>query len=137
MKPRSAIWKRQIFFRAALLAGALTLAGCASISEQTRVYLGSPRYPPTQPASVRVLQTEPPQPKERLGEIFLSVEGNPSQDRLERKLQAAAAKMGADAVFVVSDKIHIIPIVYAGWYWSPVVTEDWQRHIVATAIKYK
>jgi hypothetical protein len=123
-----------------LLAAAamvLGLAGCATISVQTQPYLGSPRYAPTQPAAVQILAAEPKQPKERLGEIRLSIEGNPSRDDMEDKLKTAAARLGADAVFVVYDKTHIFPIVYYDWWGPGWVSEDPHRHIVAVAIKYK
>ncbi len=123
---------------ALLLVGAALLSGCASISERTHAYLGVPEYPPTNPISIQVLTSEPNRPKERLGEILLDVEGNPSRADIERKLKTAAAKLGADAVCVVSDRTHIFPVVYGDWYWGPMgVTEDAHRNIVAVAIKYK
>lgn len=130
--------KEQWWVPAALLAAVAMLSGCASISEQTHAYLGSPEYPPTAPASVRILRAEPRQPKVLLGEIILSVEGNPSRRTIEEKLKAAAARLGADAIFVVSDRTHIFPFVYGDWYGGPMgVTEEAHRHIVVVAIKYK
>ena len=122
-----------------MLAGVVVfgLAGCDTISEHTNAYLGLPKYPPTQPAAVQILTTEPKQPKERLGEITLFVEGTPSRDELEDKLKKAAARLGADAVFVVYDKTHIFPLVYYGWWGPGWVSEDPRRQIVAVAIKYK
>ena len=119
-----------------LLAGWVALCGCASIGEQNHPYLGAPRYPPVDPAAVRILPAEPNQPKERLGEIFLTVEGNPNRDRLEHRLKKAAARLGADAVFVVYDKTHVFPLVSYDW-WGPWITEDPHRDIVAVAIKLK
>ena len=66
------------------------LSGCASISEHTNAYLGTPRYPPTNPANVQILQAEPTQPKDRLGEIALGVEGKHSRDDLELAMRAFA-----------------------------------------------
>ncbi|MGD0613875.1 MAG: hypothetical protein ABSA69_00350 [Verrucomicrobiota bacterium] len=130
--------KEQRWVPAALLATVALLSGCANISEQTHAYLGSPEYPPTAPGAVQILRAEPKRPKVLLGEIILGVEGNPSRQTLEAKLKAAAAKLGADAVFVVSDRTHVFPFVYGDWYWGPMgVTEEAHRHIVVVAIKYK
>lgn len=116
----------------------LLAAGCASISTRTNAYLGSPKYAPSNPTSVDILQSEPKGPKERLGEIVLTVEGEPSRDDLERKLKEGAAKLGADAVFIVYDKMHIFPVVYGDWWWGPMgVSEDAHRKIVAVAVKTK
>jgi hypothetical protein len=115
----------------------LVLCGCASVSVQTNAYLGSPRYSPTQPAAVQILPAEPNQPKERLGEIVLGTVGNASRDDLEKRLKTAAARLGADAVFVSYDKTHVFPVVYYDWCWPPWVSEDVRRNIVAVAIKLK
>jgi len=127
-----------ISVRAGLLAGSLALCGCAGISVYSKAYLGSPKYPPTDPAHVQILAAEPKQPNVRLGEVMLSVGGSPSRAKLEDKLRQAAAKLGADAVFVVYDKTHVFPLVYApGWGPPYGVTEEMRRDIVAVAIKYK
>ena len=68
---------------------------------------------------------------------MLSVDGSPSREKLEQKLKQAAAKFGADAVFVVYDKTHVFPVVYVGWWGGPYgVSEETRRDIVAVAIKY-
>ena len=121
---------------AAVLAAAWVLAGCASISENTRAYLGSPQLAPSNPANVRIFASEPARAKERLGEIMLSVEGNPPRAKVEEKLRKAAAKLGADGVFVVSDQTHVYP--WVDWDWcGPVMYEDWHRDIVGVAFKNK
>ena len=129
--------KTCILIRAASLAIMLGLAGCASISERTHAYLGSPGFPPTDPAKVKILPSEPSQPKERLGEIMLSIEGNPSREAVDNKLRKGAARLGADAAFVVYDRMHVFPVAYAG-PWGPTgVAENLRRDVVAVAIKYK
>jgi hypothetical protein len=118
-----------------LLAGFL-LSGCASVSSRTNAYLGSPHYPPTAPETIQILANEPTGPKERLGEVILTVDGEPKREDIERKLKEAAARLGADAVFVVHDKMHIFPVVYGDWWWGPMgVTEEAYRKIVAVAIR--
>lgn len=133
---KNATVKKRFMIWALLAVTALTLAGCASISENTHAYLGSPQYPPTKPETVQVLTAEPKQPKDRLGEIILSIEGNPSRQKLEDSLRVAAARLGADGVFITSDRTHIYP--YAYWDWGgPVSGEDWRRVVVGVAFKYK
>jgi hypothetical protein len=117
-----------------MLMSALIFGGCASISENTHAYLGSPQLAPTPPDTVQIFRSEPSQPKERLGEIILSVGGNPSRQKLENRLQAAAAKLGATGVYVVSDRTHFYPVTY--WdYWGAETGEYWHRLIVGIAFK--
>lgn len=132
----TAAWTRRMLVGAPLLAAALALCGCASISEDTHAYLGVPQFSPTQPDAVQVLASEPNRPKVRLGEIMLSVEGQPSRAALENRFKAAAARLGADGVFIVSDRTHIFPVVY--WdCWGPMYSDDWRRLIIGVAFKYK
>lgn len=120
------------------LALLVLVAGCASISQRTNAYLGTPHYPPTEPGSIKILASEPTEQKERLGEIILTVEGEPKRENIERRLREGAAKLGADAVFIIHDKMHIFPVVYGDWWWGPMgVTEDAHRKVVGVAIKYK
>ena len=127
----------QSSIRAGLLAASLALCGCASISVNSKAYLGSPKYAASDPARVQILAAEPKQPNDRLVEVMLSVDGSPSRGKLEQKLKQAAAKFGADAVFVVYDKTHVFPVVYVGWRGGPYgVSEEMRRDIVAVAIKY-
>jgi hypothetical protein len=116
---------------------ALLLSGCASVYTNTRPYLGVASYAPTQPEKVQILAAEPKdRHHERLGEIFLDISGSPSRERVEKKVRKAAAAMGADAAFIVSDKTHIFPAYYWDW-WGGSVSQDYHRGIVAVAIKYK
>ena len=127
-----------VSFRAGLLAASLSLGGCASISVSTKAYLGTPKYQPRDPARVQILAAEPKQPSNRLGEIMLSVGGNPAREKVEQKLKRATASLGADAVYVVYDTTHVFPVVYADWWGGPYgVYEAMYRDIVAVAIKYK
>lgn len=119
-----------------LLATTLVLGGCAGISERTQPDLGSPRLTPVSPGSVQILATEPRRPKIVLGEIILSISGNPPGQKLENKLKEAAARFGADGVFIASDQTHITPIEY--WnYWGPGFDDDWNRIIAGVAFKNK
>jgi len=120
----------------AALAMSLAVCGCASISERTQAYLGTPSYAPVNPSLVQVLSVEPSRPFVRLGEIMLSVDGNPSREQLEARLRASAAALGASAVYIASDQTHVFPAAY--WdYWGPPAAAYWQRIIVGIAIRYK
>jgi len=82
--------------------------------------------------------SEPPGQKERLGEVVITVSGQPKREVIERKLREAAAGLGADTVFIIHDKMHIFPVVYGDWWWGPMgVTEEAYRKIVAVAVKLK
>ena len=131
------LMKKGSRFRISLaLVAWLTLCGCASISDHTQAYLGTPRYAPVDPGMVQVLNAAPSRPFERLGEIMLSADGNPSREQLEARLRVRAAGLGASAVYIVSDQTRIYPVAY--WdYWGPAAAADWQRLIVGIAIKYK
>jgi starvation-inducible outer membrane lipoprotein len=125
---------RRVAVGVLLVAGALILSGCASITENTHAYLGAPQLAPANPSAVQIFTSEPKQPKIRLGEIILSVEGNPSRQDLENRLKVAAARLGADGVFIAADQTHIFPITYWDW-WGPDYSEDWHRVIVGVAFK--
>jgi len=127
--------KRVARWVVAAVAG-LVLGGCASISEAAHAYLGTPKYPPTNPAQVQLLAAEPRQPTVRLGEIVLSAYGNPPRQKLEAKIRAGAAQLGADGVYIVSDQTHIYPMLYWGC-WGPASDEEWNRLIVGVAFKNK
>lgn len=121
-----------------VLAALWLLTGCASVSQRTNEYLGAPKYPPSNPATVQILQGEPQRAKERLGEIILSVDGKPKREDLEKRLREGAAELGADAVFIAYDKMHVYPMVYGDWWWGPTyVSEDSVRKVVGVAIKFK
>jgi hypothetical protein len=72
-----------------------------------------------------------------LGEINLSVEGDPSRDAVDRSLRIGFAKLGADGVFVVYDRMRILPFVYLGWWGPTGYSEETRRDIIGVAIKYK
>ena len=118
---------------------ALFVGGCSSISVNTRAYLASPHYAATDPARVAILSSEPSRPKEKLGEISLMIEGSPSREAVEQRLRRGGASLGADAVVIVYDKLHIFPIVYVDPWWGgpPSTSQSAKRNVVGLAIKYK
>ncbi|HSF05927.1 MAG TPA: hypothetical protein VLG10_09065 [Methylomirabilota bacterium] len=122
---------------AALALAGLLLAGCSSVSVRTQPYLGVPRYPASDPARVEILGKEPERSKDRLGEIFLDIEGSPSRETIEARLRDAVAELGGDAAFIVFDQTRLFPVVYADPYYGTTVSETARRGIVAVAIKYR
>jgi hypothetical protein len=124
-------------FSFALGLVALLVVACSSVSVRTQPYLGVPRYAASDPAKVEILGKEPERLKDRLGEIFLDVEGSPSRDEIEAKLRAAVAELGGDAAFIVFDQTRLFPVVYADPYYGTTVSETAIRGIVAVAIKYR
>lgn len=129
---------RTLFF-AALIGCLLALSACATVEAQVTQYVGVPQYPPTIPAEVQVLRTDPTRPFVRLGEILIdaSIEPAPPMAEIELKLQTEGAKLGADAVVVVYDKIATVGAYVSGPVWSRDVSTIQGRKLKAIAIKYK
>jgi hypothetical protein len=131
--------KRRIhwFISCAAITGLMAVTGCNTISLQTNQYIGVPTYPPTDPATIQVMRTEPTRPNVKLGEITVEPSSmNTPVAKIESKLQEAAAKMGANAVVIVVDRTQNMgAVVTGGWYnrqISPVIG----RVIVGVAIHY-
>jgi hypothetical protein len=121
--------------RVAIGATTVLPCRCAGVSAPSHPYLAVPRYPPTSPASVQILPAEPDQPKDRLGEISLSVLDNPSQQTLKHKQRKAAAAMGANALFITSDKTCLYPVAYYDWWYPPRFHQESSRDILAEAVR--
>lgn len=128
---------KQILAGTTLGAAALIFSGCASIDSYSHSYLSSPEYPPTDPSMVQLVTSDPPKvsPKQKLGEITLDIEGEPSREKVVTKLKEEAAKLGADAVVVVSDRTRIVPYVYSDYWGYAEGTTEFHRDIVALAVK--
>jgi hypothetical protein len=112
------------------------LAGCSSVSVQTKQYLGVPQYSPTDPANVAILREPPVRPHIRLGEVTLEPQDSPPVAVLEQKLQQAAAQMGADAAVIVADRTMRMGAIVTGPWWGREISPEFGRVIVAVAIKY-
>jgi hypothetical protein len=87
-----------------LIAVVSLLAACAT-SNPVRVLprVGVPLYPPTEPGTILVLREEPRRPFEILGQIIIEPEAVLPASEIERMLRQEAARMGADAVVIVSN----------------------------------
>src|ERR1035438_2896270 len=122
------------------LLGAVLLAvlttGCNTVYVASKQYLGVPNYPPTVPASIQVLQTQPTAAHVRLGEITLQPQGNPTKTQMEEKLRLAASRMGASAVVIVADQTMVFGATVMGPWWGRTISPDVGRVIVGVAIRY-
>jgi hypothetical protein len=120
-----------------LCTASVVLAACSSVSASTRVYPGAPSFAPTDPSAVEVLRSEPAIPYARLGEITVSLQGNPSQQELSQTLQKQAAQLGATAVVLVFDGSQSYGVMYSGPLWSPADPSAYgQQVLIAVAIRY-
>jgi len=120
-----------------LAAAALLFFGCGGINATTRVYPDAPTFPPTDPSAVEVLRSEPSVPYVRLGEVTLSLAGNPSRQSLSEALQKSAAQMGATAVVLVYDGSQSMGVMYSGPLWAPAdPSVASQQVLIAVAIRY-
>jgi hypothetical protein len=125
------------FTTLALVAGAL--AACASVDVQTTEYVGAPRYQPTEPNSVQILRTEPTAPHDRLGEIVVDASTDPAPPvtEIERKMVEAAAKMGANAVVVVLDRVQPVAAYVTGPWWGRSIESVSGRKVIGVAIRFR
>jgi hypothetical protein len=132
---------RKIRRYAASIILAWATTSCATVSTTAMQYVGAPRRPATDPASVQILQAMPAQPHERLGEISLTASTKPAPkiSDLEDNLRQKAGTLGADAVVIVSDSLQPIGAYAAGgWWWSDRTLYTISgRRLVAVAIKYR
>jgi hypothetical protein len=120
-----------------LAAAGFAVAGCSGVSASTRMYPGAPTFAPTDPSAVEVLRSEPAIPYVRLGEVTLSLQGNPSQQELSKALQKQAAEMGATAVVLVFDGSQTYGVTYSGPLWSPADPSSYGAQVlVGVAIRY-
>lgn len=119
--------------------GLALLAGCTSLSSRNVAYIGAPRFGPTDPSRIEILQAEPDRAHDKLGETVInaSVDPAPSVDKLEARLRREAARLGADAVYLVHDRTEAVGAVAMGPWWSQSFSPIQGRIVVAVAIKYK
>jgi hypothetical protein len=112
------------------------LAGCSFVSTRVQPYLGGPTFPPTDPAKVAILRSEPSRPHERLGEVFAEPSGDPTPAQYEQALREGGARMGAEAVVVVYDRMQVVGTVVSGPWWAPSAIPIVGRVVVGLAIHY-
>jgi hypothetical protein len=124
-----------------LLLATLTcwLVACTGLDATTTPYASAPHYPPGDPASVQILHTKPPNAHDRLGEIVVDVATHSATlgSDVEQKLRQKAAKMGADAVVVVYDRLQLLGAYVMGGYWDQSIETVTGHKVVGVAIKYR
>jgi len=128
---------RLVMFAVILVCAALAMTGCHTVSTRLVPYVGAPKYSPSDPARVEILQKEPTRPHEKLGEVVASPEDGTPVQKIEDTLRREAAKLGADAAVLVHDKMQVVGTRVWGPYWAPEATAVSERVIVVVAIKYK
>jgi hypothetical protein len=114
------------------------LAACATVDATSTAYIGAPHRPPSDPAHIALLHDPPTQPNDPLGEVVVDASTQPAPpiERIEDRLRGEAAKLGADAVVIVMDRV--VPTgFYAAGPWGPYADAVFGRRIVGVAIKYR
>ena len=113
-------------------------SGCQTVTTTHMQDIGVQRYPPSDPAQIQILRTEPTRPHVRLGEV----RAEPSSQsvdvtKIEEALRKEAAKLGADAVVVVYDRTQVRGAVVTGPWWGPSIQPIEGRIVIAVAIEYQ
>lgn len=114
------------------------VTGCQTVSITSNQEIGGPTFQPTNPAQVEVLRTAPSKPNVRLGEVRAepSDESVPAA-KIEEALRKAGAKMGANAVVVVSDTTQVTGAYVTGPWYGRSIERIVGRVVVAVAIRYQ
>jgi hypothetical protein len=122
-----------------MLTAVVMLGACATVDVTTTEYVDAPRYQPTEPTAVQILRTEPTVPHDRLGEVMVDASTDPAPPivEVEQKLCKAAAKLGADAVVVVYDRIQPVAAHVSGPWWGRNIESISGRKLVAVAIRFR
>src|SRR5258706_6094213 len=110
--------------------------GCNTVSVTSQQSIAAPTYPPTDPASVQILQAPPVAPNVRLGEITLQPQGSPTTEMIRSKFQTTAAAWGANAVVIVADRQQVLGAYVSGPWWGRQVEQVTGRVIIGVAIRY-
>jgi hypothetical protein len=121
----------------AVIAVLLAVTGCNTVSINTKRYTGAPKFPPSVPAQIPVLHQWPGEPYDALGEITAEPSSSSvSAQKITTSFQNAAAKMGADAVVIVSDRTEVMGEEVVGPGFAQMVTPIMGQVITGVAIKY-
>ena len=125
---------------ACIVLASLALASCATALESTTTpYVSAPQLAPGDPAVVKIVRTEPLEPHDRLGEVVIdmSITYPPPIERVEAKLAEESAKLGANGVVVVVDRVQPSDNYVTGPYWGRPMDVVAGRKTIGVAIKYK
>ena len=130
---------------AALALCSFALASCASLDSfmgleaTTTQYISAPQLAPSDPGGVKIVRTEPREPHDRLGEVVIdmSITMPPQIAEVEARLMEESAKLGANAVVVVVDRVRPSDGYVTGPYWGRPMEVVSGRKMIGVAIKYK
>ena len=123
----------------------LALASCTTfdlfmgLESTTTPYVTGPQLAPSDPHAVKIIRTEPLEPHERLGEVVIdmSITVPPPIEQVEAKLAEESAKLGANGVVVVVDRVQPSEGYVTGTYWGRPMESVTGRKTIGVAIKYK
>lgn len=126
-------------FIAPIALFSLALASCATLEATTTPYVTSPQLAPADPAVVKIVRTEPLEPHDRLGEVVIdmSITTPPPIADVEARLADESAKLGANAVVVMVDRVQPSEGYVTGTYWGRPMDTVTGRKTIGVAIKYK
>ena len=125
---------------ACLVLASLALASCATTLESTTTpYVSGPHLAASDPYAVKIIRTEPLEPHERLGEVVIdmSITRPPPIEQVEAKLAEESAKLGANGVVVVVDRVQPSEGYVTGTYWGRPMDSVTGRKTIGVAIKYR
>ena len=117
-----------------------SLVSCTTTLESTTTpYVTAPPLAPSDPQAVKIVRTEPLEPHERLGEVMvdMSITMPPPIEQVEAKLAEESARLGANAVVVVVDRVKPSDGYVTGVYWGRPMETVTGRKTIGVAIKYK
>jgi hypothetical protein len=118
-----------------LFSSMMALIGCNSVEITANRLVGAPTYPPTKPAGIQILRQKPTQAYDPIADLFVQpTSPSPSTDAIEQALRQQAAKFGADAVLVLSDKTVQSGTEYMG---AGDFQKTYGEAVHAQAIKYR
>jgi hypothetical protein len=128
---------RSLMFVLAALALVAT-TGCQTVATSTSQEIGAPNYPPSNPALVQILRTEPTRAHVRLGRVQAGP-SDPSVQvtKFEEALRKAGAKIGADAVVVIYDQTQVTGAQVVGGWMDRSIQRVEGRVVMGIAIKYQ
>ena len=123
----------------ALLSLAAASCATSTLDTTTTPYMSAPQLAPSDPAAVKIVRTEPLEPHDRLGEVVIdmSITYPPPIEMVEAKLAEESAKLGANGVVVVVDRVQPSDNYVTGPYWGRPMEVVAGRKTIGVAIKYK
>jgi hypothetical protein len=120
-----------------ILTAALWCAGCEAISTSHQSTSGAQHLSPSDPARVAVLHAAPSRPHVQLGEVRAQPSDSQADAmKIEAALSKEAAKLGADAVVIISDETRP-PAKYIGTWRTSESEPAAVRVVKGVAIKYQ